>query len=88
MARIRAFRRDGQTRIVFVGRLTARDMGRLEHACGDALTREPLQLRLDLRGVTALDRTAAAMLERLELRGAILIRDAADAAPFIQRQQQ
>jgi hypothetical protein len=48
-------------------------MGRLEHACRDALTRESLRLRLDLRKVTALDGTAAAVLDRLELRGATLI---------------
>lgn len=73
MARIRTSRRGGDTRIVFAGRLTADDMGRLEHACGEALTREPLHLRLDLRNVTAIDRTAGALLARLELRGATVI---------------
>jgi hypothetical protein len=70
MARIRTVHRGPETCIVFTGRLTAADMGRLEHACGPALTREPLRLQLDLRRVTTIDRTAAAMIDRLKLRGA------------------
>ena len=45
-------------------------MGRLEHACGDALTRHPLQLHLDLSHVTQMDDTATAVVGRLRRRGA------------------
>jgi hypothetical protein len=45
-------------------------MGRLEHACREALTRQPLQLVLDLTDVTEIDSTAAAVVERLRGRGA------------------
>jgi hypothetical protein len=45
-------------------------MGRLEHSCGEALTRDPLQLHLDLTQVTEMDATAAAVVARLRRRGA------------------
>jgi hypothetical protein len=45
-------------------------MGRLEHACREALTRNPLQLYLNLTHVTEMDGTAAALLQRLRDRGA------------------
>jgi hypothetical protein len=70
MARIRTRRRADTIRVVFAGPLTARDMGRLERACADALTRQPLRLYLDLSGVTAMDRTASAIVDRLQARGA------------------
>lgn len=70
MARIRTKRVLADTRINVSGRLAAADMGRLERACGEALTRNPLQLQLDLTRVTEMDETAAALLERLRHRGA------------------
>jgi anti-anti-sigma regulatory factor len=70
MARIRAARVRGGTRVSISGRLRASDMGRLEHACGDALTRHPLQLHLDLSQVTQMDDTATAVVARLRRRGA------------------
>jgi anti-anti-sigma regulatory factor len=70
MARIRATRVRGNTRVSVSGRLAAADMGRLEHACGEALTRDPLQLHLDLKHVTEMDATAAAVVVRLRRRGA------------------
>jgi hypothetical protein len=45
-------------------------MGRLEHACATALTRHPMVLDIDLRRVTAIDRTAEAVLRHLHERGA------------------
>jgi hypothetical protein len=45
-------------------------MGRLEHACGEALTRDPLQLHLDLTRVSDMDDTATAVVARLRRRGA------------------
>lgn len=61
------------------GRLTASDMGRLEHACGDALTSDPLRLHLDLTHVTEMDGTARAVVERLQRRGAQVRRVHRDA---------
>lgn len=54
------------------GRLTAADMGRLEHACAPELTAHPLWLEIDLRRVTHTDSTAAALLQRMVARGAVL----------------
>lgn len=70
MARIRARRAVGSTTVNISGRFGAADMGRLEHACAEALTRHPLQLQLDLTQVTAMDDTASAVVERLQRRGA------------------
>jgi hypothetical protein len=70
MARIQARRGAGSVRLNVSGRLRAADMGRLEHACREALTRQPLQLVLDLTRVTEIDQTAAAVVERLRGRGA------------------
>ena len=74
MARLRTIRRAGDTRIAFAGRLTADDMGRLEHACAEALTHDPLRLHLDLARVTELDDTASALVDSLQRRGATVIR--------------
>jgi hypothetical protein len=56
-------------------------MGRLEHACGEALTRHPLQLHLDLTHVTEMDNTATAVVTRLRRRGAHVHTPAADTTP-------
>jgi anti-anti-sigma regulatory factor len=72
MARIRMVSQTTATRVSIAGRLTASDMGRLERACAGALTSHPLRLHIDLRGVTAMDRTAAAVLARLIDRGAVI----------------
>ena len=70
MARIRAHHRAERTQLTITGALTAADMGRLEHACAAALTRHPMVLDIDLRRVTAIDRTADAVLRHLHERGA------------------
>jgi hypothetical protein len=49
-------------------------MGRLEHACATALISETLSLEIDLRQTTSIDRSAAAVLERMARRGARVIR--------------
>jgi hypothetical protein len=82
MARIRARRDAERTHLTITGRLTAADMGRLEHACGLALTRHSVALTIDLRRVTALDRTADALLRRLGERGARITLPSAGAIPF------
>jgi anti-anti-sigma regulatory factor len=58
--------------VTIIGRLTAHDMGRLEHACAPALITAAPQLEIDLRRVTSMDPTALAVLQRMQLRGAIL----------------
>lgn len=62
------------TRVLVSGRLSAADMGRLEHACAPALTTESAALELDLRGMTDADRTARALIERMVHRGAVVSR--------------
>lgn len=82
MARIRATRVvRGGLRVSVSGRLAAADMGRLEHSCGEALTRDPLQLHLDLTQVTEMDATAAAVVARLRRRGAQVDTLASQTAP-------
>jgi hypothetical protein len=70
MARIRAIRSGGVTRVLVSGRLSSADMGRLEHACAPALTSEAIPLELDLRRMTDADRTAQALIDRMVTRGA------------------
>jgi ribosomal protein S3 len=60
-------------RVRVTGRLTASDMGRLEHACADALLSRALRLQIDVSRVTETDQTAAAILQRLANRGALII---------------
>ena len=79
MARIRATRVGTGTRVRVSGHLRASDMGRLEHACGDALTRDPLQLHLDLMRVSDMDDTAVAVVARLRRRGAEVRQPRGDA---------
>jgi hypothetical protein len=80
MARIQYRHVAGFTRLNVSGRLRAADMGRLEHACREALTRQPLRLLLDLTKVTEIDRTAAAVIDRLGRRGAEVRRSEAGDA--------
>ena len=61
------------TCVVVSGRLSAADMGRLEHACAPALLHHPSPLELDLKGVTSADDTARAMVARMRARGARVI---------------
>jgi anti-anti-sigma regulatory factor len=79
MARIRTLFKGERTLVMVTGRLTADDMGRLEHSCSSALISSALRLEIDLRGVTHMDGTATAILQRLAARGAV-VRTAA-AAP-------
>jgi hypothetical protein len=72
MARIRIARDGPRLRIRIAGRLTATDLRRLEHACGPALTTDRLSLELQLGRVTAMDRAAAAFVERMTERGATI----------------
>jgi hypothetical protein len=65
MARIRAFRRGDSTAVVVTGRLSAGDIGRLEHACAPALTTRAPRLEIDLSEVTQIDATAANHVARM-----------------------
>jgi hypothetical protein len=71
MARIRVVQRRGKYRVTVRGPLRASDLRRLERVCGSALEREapPLAILLDS---FIDDPIAAAYLERLEIRGAII----------------
>ena len=77
MARIRTMRKGERTIVVVTGRLTAEDMGRLEHSCSPALTSPALRLEIDLREATHVDETATAVLQRLSGRGAVVTTAAA-----------
>jgi hypothetical protein len=55
------------------GRLFARDMRRLEHACAEALVAPTLELVLDITHVTEMDEVAAAHLRQMVRRGATLL---------------
>ena len=70
MARIRTYNLPGGVRVKVTGRLTAADIGRLEHACAPALITEALALDIDLSGVTESDETADLVLNRMAERGA------------------
>ena len=65
--------------IIVEGRLTAADMGRLEHACSQELISSTPRLEIDLTRVTYTDDTAVAVLRRMVERGAVLTTDAAAA---------
>lgn len=91
MATIRRLGIGASTRVTVSGRLSAADMGRLEHACSPALTDRAAALDIDLRRVTDIDPTARAVLHRLETRGARLFypphgsvtRTAGDGGPAV-----
>jgi hypothetical protein len=72
MARIRSTHGFHAIRVSIAGRLTASDMGRLEHACARALVSNPLRLDIDVSRVTFLDATARAVLEQMTRRGAVV----------------
>jgi hypothetical protein len=74
MAQIRTRHQGTTVRVRIAGRLTASDMRRLEHACASALIVQPLRLDIDIRHVTEIDATAAAVLARLTGRGAVIRR--------------
>jgi anti-anti-sigma regulatory factor len=74
MARIKAVKRATPMTVVVVGRLSARDLRRLEHICSPALVAAHADLILDMRRVTQVDAVAAAMLNRIAARGAVIHR--------------
>ncbi|HEY7291025.1 MAG TPA: hypothetical protein VH583_14410 [Vicinamibacterales bacterium] len=70
MARISMTRVGALYRATLKGRLSARDLKRLERACGSALVQKRLPLEVNLQNVTSLDEAARAYLEKLRARGA------------------
>jgi hypothetical protein len=72
VARIRITRDGDCLRVDVSGRLTAGDLRRLEHACAPALLINPVSIELHLNRVTDIDRIAAAFVERIAARGAIV----------------
>jgi anti-anti-sigma regulatory factor len=73
MAQIRASTREQNTLVTVRGRLGARDMRRLEHACSPALTSAHLALVVDVTRVTDMDAAARAHLQRMASRGALIL---------------
>lgn len=57
------------------GKLTSRDLGRLERLCGPALEQESVPLTLRLTRASTIDGPARAYLARLVARGAVLLMD-------------
>jgi hypothetical protein len=78
MARITVVRASPTYRVAIRGRISARDLARLEHACGPALEEKDIPVELRLDSATSIDDAAAAYVERLCARGARL--DASGAA--------
>jgi hypothetical protein len=74
VARIRTYKHAGYIRVKVTGRLTAGDLGRLEHACAPALTTETILLDIDVSGVTESDETATLFVRRMGTRGARIVR--------------
>ena len=62
------------TQVIVEGRLGAGDMRRLEHACAPALTSAHADLIVDMERVTDIDPIAAAVLQNIAARGAVLKR--------------
>lgn len=72
VARISSIFQQGRYRISIQGALSARDLGRLERACGPALEVREMPLDIRLMRVSAIDEAAQAFLQRLAARGAII----------------
>lgn len=70
MARISVTRAGGSFYITLTGRLTARDLRRLERACGSALEHRRAPLELNVERVLSIDTAARGYLDRLRARGA------------------
>jgi len=81
VARIRITRAGERLRVDVSGRLTAGDLRRLEHACAPALLTDPVRIELHLNRMTDIDRVAAAFVERMSARGAIVTRGGPDREP-------
>ena len=73
MARIQVRAGRDTYRVRLQGLLRAKDLGRLERACGRALERDRVPLVLDTTALTGMDETARAFVERLKRRGAELV---------------
>ena len=80
MATIAVTRLGARLQIALDGRVTARDLKRLERACHDALQQKDLPLELKLDGVSFIDGAAQAFIERLRIRGARISGPGAPAA--------
>ena len=69
MARISVIRVE-RFQITLRGRLTAKDLRRLERACGSALEHKRAPLELNIEQVLSIDSAARGYLDRLRARGA------------------
>ncbi len=73
MARMKVKRVEGRYSITISGQLAARDLRRLEHACGSALEQRLPPLTVRVVSATGIDECARAYLDRLARRGAEVI---------------
>lgn len=73
MARIRAKGEGDRQCVSISGRMTGRDLGRLERVCATTFEQRHLKLTLRIAAGTALDEPARAYLERLTRRGAVVL---------------
>lgn len=81
MGRIRTTRTEQRTLVIVEGRLTATDMGRLEHACSQELISRTPRLEIDLSRVTYTDDSAVAVLRRMAERGVAIRTGSAASEP-------
>ena len=70
MAKISVVRDGDRYRITLKGPLAARDLRRLERACGNALEHRHAPLELNVEQVLSIDSAARGYLDRLRARGA------------------
>jgi hypothetical protein len=73
MARVTLRSAHGHYWITISGRLTGRDLRRLERACGPALEQPVLPVTIRLADLETIDGPAQAFLNRLACRGAVLL---------------
>ena len=81
VARISVKSDDARSRVTVSGPLQARDLRRLERACGPALEKKQMALELRLRGVEQMDAAARAFLNRLVDRGASIVQLPSSSQP-------
>lgn len=80
MAKLSVRTAHGHYWVTITGRLSGRDLRRLELACGPALEQPRLPLTVRLAGVETIDGAAQAFLNRLAHRGAVLVFERAQGA--------
>jgi hypothetical protein len=73
MARISTVMKGGKYRVSIRGALSARDLARLERACGPALEHEQIPLEIRAEQMTTVDEASRLFLGQLATRGAVIL---------------